>query len=347
MLAPALAQAFCDNLNACYVSAKEIVIHDEDCADLFTKILTGTVVAPVQESINGGRVGYNPAEAAVCVAKLTQGTLRSPPECGDFNATVEDCKLMLTKLAGEGRPCRNRFECAKGFFCDSSASCPGTCKPFAQMGALCAVNDDCDPVAGLYCQKAPDAGADVSGAVKGTCQPFVAVNADCMQNRDECVPGALCIDKKCRRGSELFTLAETFNCFTNGLLCQRDLHCEFAGIPLLSMGTCVKEKQPLDPCKLSLPSECPPNYYCSANGLNLTPGKCLVSPVENQKCATEAEQASGLSAPCHSGLTCVNGICKTTRQLGESCEINAQCYSGTCRPPEDGGAAVCAPAGCP
>jgi hypothetical protein len=345
-LAGALAQALCDNLNACYISAKEIVIHDEDCVDFFTKVLTGTAVAPAQESIARGQIGYNPIEAAICVSKLAQGTMKSPPECSDFNAVVEDCKRMLTKLAGEGQRCRNRFECAKGLFCDASASCPGTCKPFAQQGAVCTVNDDCDPVAGFYCEKAADAGADrADGGVKGTCQPFVAVNADCGQNK-ECVPGALCIDRKCRRGSDLFTLAETFTCYTNGLLCKSDLHCEFSGIPLLSMGTCVKEKQPLDPCKLSLPSECPANYYCSANILN-TMGKCLVSPVENQKCATDAEQNAGLAAPCHSGLVCVNGICKPARQLDEPCETNAQCYSSTCRTPEDGGAATCAPAGCP
>src|SRR5262249_52375773 len=153
-----------------------------------------------------------------------------------------------------------------------------------------------------------------------TCQPFVAVNADCVQGQS-CVPGALCLDKKCRRVSDLFTAAEGFACYTTGSLCQRGLDCEFNGLPFLSAGTCVQEKHPLDACKLALPDECPKDTYCSANGFN-TGGKCLATPIENMPCATDFEQTIGTAAPCKAGHTCVNGICKPTRQLNEPCEIN-------------------------
>jgi hypothetical protein len=340
-VAAALAHAVCENLKACYVSATEVFVHDEDCDKLFTSIIAGQIVAPVEISVARGTIGYLPREAAVCVSNLLEGTQRMPPQCGDFNAVVEDCKRMLSGLGIVGRPCRHRFECRQGLLCDTTAGCPGTCKPFAQMGAPCAVDGDCDPSKGLYCQKMPDAGDGGLGA----CQPFVPINADCVQNRDQCVPGGLCIEKKCRRVSDLFTLAENLACYTNGLLCERNLDCEFNGLPFLSAGTCVKEKVPLDMCKIALPDECPKDTYCSAGAFN--GGQCVATPVENQKCAADFEQSVGLAAPCKAGLTCVNGICKPARQLGEPCEVNTQCYSGACMPPAAGGAAVCVPPGCP
>jgi hypothetical protein len=340
-LAPALAHAVCENLKTCYVSAIEIIIHDEDCESLFTSIITGQIVAPVQQSIMRGSIGYDPHEAEVCVANLVAGTHQSTPVCGDFNAIVEDCKRMLTNLAAAGRPCHQRFDCRKGLFCDSTAGCPGTCKAFAQMGAMCVVDGDCDPTLGLYCQKLADAGE----GGPGTCQTFVPIDGDC-QSRDKCVPGALCVGQKCRRLSDLFTLAEGFACYTSGALCNGGLDCEFSGLPFLSMGTCVMEKQALDACKLALPDECPKGTYCSANGFN-TAGQCVGTPDANQKCAADFEQTIGTAAPCKAGFTCVNGICKTSRQLGEPCEINAQCYSGSCLPPPDGGPTTCVPLGCP
>jgi Dickkopf N-terminal cysteine-rich region len=339
-LSTALAHAVCENLKACYVSALEIVIHDEDCESFFTSVITGQIVAPIQESVLRGLVGYNPRDAAACVANLVAATQMMPPACAEFNKVVEDCKSMLTKLAPAGRACRNRFECAAGLTCDSATNCPGTCKPFAATGAMCLVDGDCNPLEGLYCQKVADAG---EGA-PGTCQTFVPINGDCV-DRDQCVPGALCIEKKCRRLSDLFTAAETFTCYTSGSLCQRGLDCEFMGLPLLSQGTCVKEKNPLDPCKLALPDECPKNTYCSANGFNAG-GQCLATPVENQPCGTDFEQSVGIAAPCKAGLTCVKGICKPMRQLGQPCETNAQCYSSACQGP-DGGVGMCVPLGCP
>ena len=167
----------------------------------------------------------------------------------------------------------------------------------------------------------------------------MAVNDNCGQG-ENCVSGALCITGKCRRVSDLFTLAETFTCFSNGLLCQRGLDCEFSVLPFFSMGSCVKEKNALDACKIALPDECPKDTYCSAN-IGNAGGQCVATPVENQKCATDFEQAVGVAAPCKAGFGCVNGICKPMRQLGQPCEINTQCYSGACV------GAICVPLGCP
>jgi hypothetical protein len=335
-LAPALAHAVCENLAVCYVSASEIFIHDEDCQMLFTSVITDQIVAPIQQSVMRGKIDYDPTQAAACIMKIVDGTRTSPPTCNDFNAVIEDCKRMLGRLGAAGLPCAHRFECAPGFLCDNAGGCPGRCKRFAQIGAMCAVDGDCDPTVGLYCRKNPDAGT----ASAGVCQPLVAVNGDCAQG-ENCVSGALCLEKKCRLVSDLFTIAETFTCYSSGSLCRMGLDCEFSGLPFLSMGTCVKEKNVLDACKVALPDECPKDTYCSANGFN-TGGQCVATPVENQHCASDFEQTIGVAAACKATLACVNGICKPMRHLGQPCEVNAQCYSNACGP-----ASLCVPPGCP
>jgi hypothetical protein len=207
-LAPALAQALCANITKCYVSASKVLIHDEDCDAFFTNVLLASVIAPVQQSLARGPITYDAAKAAECVAKLTAGTEQSPPRCDQFNAIIEDCKSLLGGLAALDQPCHHRFECDRGLFCDT-ASCPGTCKRFAQKDAGCVQDADCDPQQGLYCGK-NDADGGTDAGLPGTCQPFVPINADCGGPRDQCAPGALCIEKKCRLVSDIFTLSDTF-----------------------------------------------------------------------------------------------------------------------------------------
>ncbi len=349
-LASTLATAECANLNACYVSAIRLIIHDEDCQSLFTSVIEDQTVAPIRQSVASGRVTYDPVKAAECVANLTRGTQQSPPVCANVNALLEDCKNALGNLGAADQSCGRNVECQRGLHCRLDGSCPGTCVPFRQVSEACQQDAQCDPTQGLYCQKlggdagVPEAGTADAGT-PGSCQKYVAINAACT-SQDQCVPGALCVNNVCRRLTELFTLAETYACFGNNLLCNPGLSCEFSGIPLLSAATCVAPKAATTDCRLALPDECPRDYYCNANWLNLAPGKCVASPTQDAPCATDAEQSAGLSAPCHSGLACVNGLCKPLRHLGEACEADAQCYSGACRAGSEAGGPVCVTPGC-
>jgi hypothetical protein len=346
-LASALAVATCANFDACFGPALRVFIHDENCQTLFTNVIEEQTVTPIRQSVASGTVSYDPLRAAECVNKLVAGTRKSPPDCSQLNALIEGCKIALGNLAPAGQPCAQRFECQSGLLCRQDTGCPGTCSPFRQTGATCQQDAECDPTLGLYCQKsAGDAGTD-AGATAGTCQPYVALNASCAA-QDQCVPGALCIGSVCRRLTDVFTLAETLPCFNNGIMCNRGLACEWSGVPLLSAASCVAQKQPLAACKLALPGDCPPDYYCDTPNLLNATGQCVAEPIENQPCAAAAEQSVNpqISAPCHAGLTCVGGVCKPMRHLGEACEAAAQCYSGACRSSGDAGPAACVTPGC-
>jgi hypothetical protein len=366
-LAPRLAQAVCTNLTACYASLIELFVHDQKCEEFFTNVLADQTVAPIRRSIARGTIIYDPLGATECVRDLTRGADLVPPDCANVNLAIENCKRAFGNLASQGVPCQERFDCQHGLTCDLRNSCPGTCRPFAQKDQRCLENGDCDPDQRLYCQKlasvsdggvasggsdagsASDAGttpgASDAGTTPGTCQPFVGINQACVDNQDECVPGAMCIGRVCRRVNDVFTLSEGLNCYPlNGLLCNLGLSCEYSGIPLLSTSLCVAEKQPLDACKLAFPSECPPRTYCTANGANLG-GQCVGTPGENQACAAAPEQASGISAACLPGLTCLSGICRPLQRLDQPCEAPTQCYSGICQPAPSGGP-VCVPPGC-
>jgi hypothetical protein len=349
-LASALATAACANINACYVSAVRVLIHDEDCQTLFTNQIEETTVVPIRQSVDRGTITYDPAAAAECVANLVRGTQQSPPECANVNALLENCKLALGNLAAADQPCGQSVECKSGLLCGLNSGCPGTCRPFAPTGAACQRDAECDPTQGLYCRQlaadggAPDAGTTDAGT-PGTCQPYVPLGDTCAQ-QDKCVPGGFCVNGTCRRISDLFTLADGFDCYYNNLLCRAGLACEFTGlplVPLLSTATCVGENQPLGSCRVALPGECPKDYYCNATLLSLV-GQCVATPTENQACASALEQPV-ISAPCHAGLACVNGICKSMRHLGEVCAADAQCYSGACRPESEAGL-VCVTPGC-
>jgi hypothetical protein len=318
-LAPALANALCDNLDACYASALRSVIHDENCRTLYTNVLTDQVIGAIAQSVARGNITYDPVLAEQCVTKVVMGTQQAIPQCFDTREVLENCKLMLGNLSSVSQPCNDNYECMRGMYCRMEP-CPGTCMAFLQVGDVCSKTEECDPTAGFYCQKA-------DGAPSGTCQPYVALNGSCQ--KQNCEPGALCIADRCRRTTDVLTQAVSLDCFSNGLLCEPGLSCEFTGLPFGNQATCVSGKQPLDPCRIALPEECPTGTYCSANILN-NGGQCLAAPGENQKCASDFEQASGLAAQCQAGLVCISTICKPMRRVGEACEAHEQCYSGAC-----------------
>jgi hypothetical protein len=203
------------------------------------------------------------------------------------------------------------------------------------VGAPCLADSSCDVLQNLYCRRPS---GDDAGAV-GTCQAYVATNADCNVSTQTCETGALCIEGKCKRIANLFTLAETDKCYTSGFLCNPGLSCEFAGIPFLSDGACIPPKQAGAPCRLSVPEACPAGSYCTAN-IIFQQGTCQLLPTEGQPCAKETVQSVGLRGPCAPGLACVNDTCRSYATLGEACLDHPQCYSSICA------GSVCIPPAC-
>jgi hypothetical protein len=209
--------------------------------------------------------------------------------------------------------------------------------PLGGLGHACDTDADCNPLEDLYCQIPSDG--------PGACTAYLPPGASCTVGGDACRLGDLCIAGACRPIADVFTASVGFPCWGSGALCQAGLSCEFSGLPFLSAASCVAERAPLEACFIALPDACPEGHYCSANGFN-TGGTCLALPAENQPCASAFLQNTGLTAPCAADLACVGGICKPKKRLAESCEEDAQCYSGLCRGAGSGTPGTCAPPYC-
>ena len=341
-LPAALAAAACTVLNRCAGPAVEVFTLAEDCETLLENTFADTYAAAVQASVDDGRITYDPVAAvAVCVQRLVDAAASEPFQCAVVNSIIEECKAALGGLSGPGGPCTHRFECAQALRCDVSTACPGTCVPLAQQGGPCAVDEDCDTTANLFCQLAA---SPQDGGPVGICMEHAGLNEACSATGARCEIGTYCVNDVCRRVTDVFTTAEGFQCYTTGLMCVEGLSCEFQGLPFLSGGVCVAEKTPLAPCLLALPDSCPDGHYCSANAFNGN-GQCVALPGLNQPCASSFLQNIGLASPCAGGFACVAGFCKPRKRVDEACETDAQCYSGACFGPE-AGAPVCVPPLC-
>jgi hypothetical protein len=331
-LAEAITTTSCQLFSNCYGPAVEVVSQGTPCEQYFLPFLQDSVLAPIVQSVNAGTITYDPSAGAACVQGIYDAAIADPPACANFDKLVESCKSAFGGLSQVNQPCDHRFECATGMYCDL-AGCPAaTCKELGAVGSTCATNAACNPVLDLYC-KIP------SGQPTGTCEKYVISGATCGLG-DTCEPGTYCLEGKCARIAKLFTLDDTQTCYSNSLLCNPGLACEFNGLPFLSGGTCKNAKTPAQACHIALPEECPTGHYCTSSLLN-EQGTCQILPTDGETCAKSGVQSIGLRGPCQPGLACVNDACEPYATLGQACGAHAQCFSGACV------GNVCVPPTCP
>jgi hypothetical protein len=331
-LAEAITATSCQLFSNCYGPAVEVVSQGTPCDQYFLPFLEDSVLAPIMESVTAGAITYDPAAGAACVQGIYDAATADPPACANFDKLVESCKSAFGGLSQANQPCDHRFECAEGMYCDL-AGCPAaTCKALGAVGSTCVANAACNPVADLYC-KIP------SGQTTGTCAKYIATAATCAAG-DTCEPGAYCLEGVCARIAKLFTLDAPQTCYTNSLLCNAGLACEFTGLPFLSPGKCLAAKVPAQACHIALPEECPTGHYCTSSVFN-GPGTCQILPANGETCAKAGVQTIGLRGPCQPGLACVNDECAPYAKLTQPCEGHAQCFSGACV------GNVCVPPSCP
>lgn len=331
-LAEAITVTSCQLFSKCYGPAVEVVSQGVPCEQYFPPFLEDGVLAPIVESVNAGTITYDPSAGAACVQGIYDAANADPPQCANFDQLVESCKSALGGLSQANQPCDHRFECAAGMYCDL-AGCPAaTCKELGAVGSTCLTNAACNPIDDLYC-KIP------TGQSTGTCEKYVVTAATCTA-ADTCEPGSYCLEGVCARIAKLFTLDEPQTCYTNSLLCNAGLACEFTGLPFLSQGKCIAAKAPAQACHIALPEECPTGHYCTSTLFN-EPGTCQILPADGETCAKSGVQNIGLRGPCQPGLACVNDSCAAYAHLGQPCGGHAQCFSGACVGSE------CVPPSCP
>lgn len=263
-----------------------------------------------EPAVRDGRLLYQPAAAARCYAALA--TL----DCRRAGAVPSDCSEVFEPRVQLGGSCFGT-ECARGW-CDSSTTCPGVCKPFADAGAVVTDSFACGDLASA--QQSSSTGVSwrcvVPSKLAEPCNPLASnvcekpllcngATARCVSPRPAGVPCEV-VDAGAGRPPSFSNDCEApLSCqpgdagvsICAGLrdvgepcvYCKRDLRCSFSGARPVE-GVCMTKGLSGDACLLS--HECAPGFFCRGS-----PGTCQAQVNVGQTCqALEA---------CQPGLQCI------------------------------------------
>ncbi len=151
---------------------------EQQCVDLGTAVFTSFGVTQYKKSIATGRMEYDGAAAADCVAAMNRLT------CNDYNDSLDaivafGCRPFVLARTADGGACTEDYECITENCAgedrdDNGNNIDGTCQPMPTDGQTC--DDNCAD--GLYC------GSDLTSS--NTCRPLKANGAECLFD-DECM----------------------------------------------------------------------------------------------------------------------------------------------------------------
>ena len=242
----------------------------------------GAACDAIQAAADAGRIRFDDAAAASCLAaEATQA-------CEELRNTftLAACDAALTGALPNGAACSSTLECADGF-CDTSATCPGTCSAFAQPDADCSATP-CGP--GQVCDGA------TSRCVAKT--PPGGPGEPCANDLPYCDPGLRCAFETCiprlPTGEPCQSTAD----------CATGLYCPPPYSPLA--GSCAPRVPEGQPCAED--AACVPGTSCA-------PTVCEPPPSAGEPC----------SATCLGGYCDLNGRCAAYRTLGEPCGSGVEC----------------------
>lgn len=142
---------------------------EEQCVSLANGLITGYAIPGYKESIAMGRIEYDGAAAADCVAALAGLT------CSEYSALQSsrsgdiggDCRPFIIAKVGDGGGCTQDYECTSDN-CVGATVVPdgpdtdGTCMPMPTAGQAC--DDNCAD--GSYCAYDLDAAMDICQELK-------------------------------------------------------------------------------------------------------------------------------------------------------------------------------------
>jgi hypothetical protein len=278
---------------------------------------------------------YDPVQAKACVDALASGA------CNQLdNNLPAPCRAAFKGTVAAGGDCTVAQECsAEGSRCDTSAgTCPGKCAAQSSAGIACQQDGDC--TLGLKCSKitskcaaAPAEGEACGAGVDDECATgLLCIGAD----RNAAMPGA------CQAADAVLVGAEGASCsYSTGPLCQVGLSCVITTLTAALDGTCQKGVTSGASCGIAIPTACPVGQYCpltAAQALLGMTANCVDLPVSGDACAPDV----ALSV-CGKDLVCDNTQhCIARRELGQSCKIDDECISHTCRSGGCSPASACA-----
>jgi hypothetical protein len=271
-------ESACQKANPVYLSS--VSARAVPCADLAREIAAL-------------RIAYDPAQGAICQAESAALTCSALLPGGAF-ALPPSCLAALVGQVADGGACYLTEDCRTGY-CDSTgATCPGTCRPYAQAGQGCAAA----PCAvGLACQG-------------GTCRVPSGPGGPC-----PCGNGLWCDLSGGQPG--VCRLAQTSGACNPAIVGQCDVGYACAEItsaclPLVGQGGSCAEGA----------SRCGAGHACLGN-------QCIPWAVVDQPCLESPACTAGYC--CVGGYCDVDVLlCVPYEAAGAVCDFYYECESGQC-----------------
>lgn len=211
-LSRAYTARFCAQVERCLPTSGFELLAGGDCFSTFEGRFRNTELGVLQERIDSGRIEYDAALVGACLDALTS-------DCNLFSGSSmpEVCQQAVDGTVATGDSCDFDIECDGAAYCDTDASCPGTCRPVRALGDRC--QDDTECPDGTSCD--------------GTCSTLVAngqacggtTNQTCADLLSECEGSTPLTAGTCERDA-VFTIREGDPCDPDaGEFCDVGLVC--------------------------------------------------------------------------------------------------------------------------
>jgi hypothetical protein len=312
--------------------------------------------ATVQDRVDAGALRYDADQGKACLEQADSVDCWGEPTA---------CDAALTGNVGPGGACTSEMECRSDTQgCDTSMTCPGTCRPLSDVSESCYGQSDCLP--GLYCD---------FNYLPNTCQPRLSAWATCASGDppERCADGYFCgFDgaQRCipRPGPGQGCNPTTAPCAEGmGIWCDVTTCVAIPTAPSPIGGRCDGLYY-CDPatawcdgaigCKARQPRD--QGYECTSRDQCLAPANCNTHPLET---VSTCKSIPGLGQGCIGGMgECLAGgyceassgfpgVCVSLPTLGGRCNLpgvadsTSWCLEGWCNTTVTPGTETCVPYG--
>jgi hypothetical protein len=324
-LPDAYAGALCSVLEKCGGVAYDLYTAYEDCEKLTAERLRQGGLDALAAAVEAGRVVYHPDLVPACISAI------EARDCAELDQRgIDACEAAIVGTAAAGESCELNEECTGSLICELKGTCPGKCVERYTAGIPCASDDECADglvcsQATAHCVKPAALGEACGGGVEAQCEAGYLCEGD---DASKMMAG------KCVSSDAVSLGNEGDSCDPSVLaLCQPELSCVLTAIKSgVSSWECRALPEQGGSCGLGLPEDCSAGQYCPLVLADVAKGtfasKCVALPAAGAACA---DRPLGGMPACVAYARCASdGTCVNLRNLGESCDTDAVCYSGHC-----------------
>lgn len=271
-------------------------------------------------AVNAGRIKYNKANAAVCIATVRKSFIEDACKVNQRNDEPPECEQIFTGTVADGGKCNGSDECSGDLRCDKSNqdTCYGTCKPNTREcgDAQCDNNTQ-------YCD---------NSAMPPKCEPLKKAGEMCDFNAG-CEKGYDCIsDENFMNGTCVaeYSVAEGGRCNYDAN-CKEGLECDNDADKCVKPSNSLKLIEKDAECDIQdETAACKPGTTCQDLNLMTGKGKCGTPVAKGGDCLQTFACAPNLFCKDANPAMMVKGKCSDLLADGETCQFSSDCKSGDC-----------------